>query len=121
MPIVIYFNNLNGVPRSLYRFFVGGYTLGGPVYIPKVWNVARNKLFFFVSNEWTLEKPATQITYAQMPTAAERAGGLRGQQRKRLIHAGFHSHVQLAGLLRQHPRIRTCAAAVATRLRPLRL
>jgi len=69
-----YFNNLNGLPKSTYRYFVGGYTLGGPVYIPKKWNTARNKLFFFVSNEWTHQKPGTQYTYAQMPTAAERKG-----------------------------------------------
>lgn len=69
-----YFNNLNGIPRSQYRYFVGGYTLGGPVYIPKKWNIDRSKLFFFVSNEWTMEKPATQVTYAQMPTALERQG-----------------------------------------------
>jgi len=69
-----YFNNLNGLPRSLYRYFVAGYTLGGPVYIPKTWNTSKTKLFFFVSNEWTKQKPATQVTFAEVPTALERQG-----------------------------------------------
>lgn len=69
-----YFNNLSNTPKSVYRYFVFGYTLGGPVYIPKLFNSSKTKLFFFVSNEWTKQKPATQVTTSQMPTALERAG-----------------------------------------------
>ena len=43
-----FFNNYNGTPRSYYRFFVFGYSVGGPVYIPKLWNTSkRTKLFFY--------------------------------------------------------------------------
>ena len=35
-----------------YRFNEYGYDLGGPIYIPKKFNTARNKLFFFSSLEW---------------------------------------------------------------------
>src|SRR5215831_14719724 len=34
------------------RFNDFGYTLGGPVFIPKKWNTDKQKLFFFLSQEW---------------------------------------------------------------------
>ena len=43
-----FFNNYNGNPKSLYRYDVFGYSIGGPVMIPKLIK-NRNKLFFFVS------------------------------------------------------------------------
>jgi hypothetical protein len=61
-------------PRDPYRFNVITYGIGGPLYIPKVANVEKKKLFFFFSQERTgqfLPAP-TQITY--MPTAIERTG-----------------------------------------------
>jgi hypothetical protein len=69
-----FFDNLNGRQKSVYRFFVWGYTIGGPVYIPKVFNTEKRKLFFFWSQEYTKQKPATLSGYANLPTAAQRAG-----------------------------------------------
>ncbi len=52
-----------------------GYTIGGPVWIPKVFNESKDKLFFFFSQEYQhrLTPPAgpTRVT---VPTALERAG-----------------------------------------------
>ena len=31
---------------------VYGFTIGGPVFIPKAYNTAKNKTFFFYSEEW---------------------------------------------------------------------
>jgi hypothetical protein len=45
-----YFSNGAGNPRSPFKYNQFGGTLGGPVYIPKVYN-GRNKTFFFVSEE----------------------------------------------------------------------
>jgi len=39
------------IPR--YRFNIGTYTIGGPVFIPKVFNTQRKRLFFFFSREYT--------------------------------------------------------------------
>ena len=69
-----FFNNRLGIQRPLYRFFIGGYTIGGPVYIPKVFNTNRQKLFFFVSQEYIRRLPATQTVTANLPTEAERKG-----------------------------------------------
>ena len=40
-------------PRSKYRFNVETYSIGGPVFIPKVFNTEKKKLFFFWSQEYT--------------------------------------------------------------------
>ena len=68
-----FFQNYNGQQKSVYRFFVWGYSIGGPVYIPKLFNTQKNKLFFFWSQEYTKQKPATLSGYANMPTLAQRA------------------------------------------------
>jgi len=73
-----FFQNFNGQPKSVYRFFVWGYSIGGPVYIPKLFNTEKKKLFFFFSQEYTKQKPATQSGYANVPTAAQRAGNFAG-------------------------------------------
>src|SRR3954464_3408104 len=58
------------------RFNDFGYTLGGPVYIPKKWNTAKDKLFFFVSQEWkSSHTGAPRLN--NVPTQQERAGDFR--------------------------------------------
>jgi hypothetical protein len=64
--------------KSVYRFFVWGYSVGGPVYIPKVFNKQKKKLFFFFSQEYTKQKPGIQSGYSNMPTTAQRAGNFAG-------------------------------------------
>jgi hypothetical protein len=50
-----------------------GYTLGGPVYIPGVYNQKKEKTFFFWSEEWRRERvPAT--FNSPVPYSAERTG-----------------------------------------------
>ena len=73
-----FFNNYNGLQKSFYRFFVYGYSVGGPVYIPKHWNTQKKRLFFFFSQEYTRQKPATNQGYSNVPTAAQRAGNFAG-------------------------------------------
>ena len=69
-----FFQNYNGQQKSVYRYFTWGYSIGGPVYIPKLFNTQKKRLFFFFSQEYTKQKPATLNGYANMPTAAQRAG-----------------------------------------------
>ena len=61
-------------PRTKYRFNVETYSIGGPVFIPKVFNTEKKKLFFFWSQEYTGQyvPGATQNRY--VPTELERAG-----------------------------------------------
>ncbi len=52
-----------------------GYTLGGPVFIPGVYNAKRDKTFFFWSEEWRRESVPGDVPFnAQVPSAAERTG-----------------------------------------------
>src|SRR5215475_9388119 len=63
----------NKAKRSPLRYNNFGYTIGGPVFIPGVYNEGKNKTFFFFSQEFR-----RVITYnnfiASVPTAAERQG-----------------------------------------------
>lgn len=59
-----FFRNENGQPRALYRYNVEGWSLGGPVYAPKVFpRSLKDKIFFFASQEYTgqLNSTATAI------------------------------------------------------------
>ncbi len=50
-----------------------GYTIGGPVYIPGVYNKDKQKTFFFWSQEWRRERVPTTFN-AGVPYSLERAG-----------------------------------------------
>ncbi len=59
------------------RFNNFGWTLGGPLYIPKTWNTEKSKLFFFYSQEFKyFRQGSTKVNL--VPTAAERNGDFRG-------------------------------------------
>jgi hypothetical protein len=55
------------------RFNNFGWTLGGPVTIPGRFNTSRQKLFFFVGQEFRRRRQ-NQLMRATTPTAAERSG-----------------------------------------------
>jgi len=67
-----FFNNLNKIARPPLRYNNFGYTIGGPVWIPKVYN-GKNKTFFFFSQEFRRVLNYTNIT-GTLPTAAEKQG-----------------------------------------------
>ena len=55
-----------------------GYTIGGPVYIPHVYNENKTKTFFFWSQEWRRDR--VPYTFNQpVPSAAERTGDFTDQ------------------------------------------
>jgi hypothetical protein len=66
-------NNAKGIPRSLFRYNDPGYTVGGPVYIPKLLPL-RNRLFFFWSEEFQEQLAPNTVRNIQVPTALERQG-----------------------------------------------
>ena len=74
-----YFNDERGgqgpsYSRPLYRYNFYGWDFGGPVWIPKVYD-GRNKLFFFVSQEYYRQLvPQTTSQNILVPTPAERTG-----------------------------------------------
>jgi hypothetical protein len=69
-----FFNNRSGVVKSPYRFNVAGYNIGGPIYIPRLFNTAKDKLFVFFAQEYTRQRTNLSNQYRTMPTALERTG-----------------------------------------------
>jgi Carboxypeptidase regulatory-like domain len=47
-----FFRNKNSQPNPVNRMNVYGFNVGGPVFIPKVYNKERQKTFFFYNMEW---------------------------------------------------------------------
>jgi hypothetical protein len=68
-----FFENAGGVPKGELRQNQFGFTAGGPVVIPKVFN-GRNKVFFFGDYEGLRRVQGTILT-GSVPTAAERDSG----------------------------------------------
>ncbi len=66
-------NNRNGIPRPVLRYNDFGGTIGGPFFIPGVYNENREKTFFFFSEEVRrVTTPVTQTAF--VPTAQQRQG-----------------------------------------------
>ena len=62
-------------PASLYDYNYYGWHFGGPVWIPKVFDGKKHKLFFFIDQEYYRQLvPVTSPTNIVVPTAMERAG-----------------------------------------------
>src|SRR6266852_7803294 len=68
-----YFENAGGIKKGALRQNQFGFTAGGPVVIPKVFD-GRNKVFFFGDYEGFRRVQGTILT-GSVPTAAERASG----------------------------------------------
>jgi hypothetical protein len=76
-----YFNKQTNpiTPRAIERYNDFGFTIGGPLYIPKVFNTDKNKFFFFWSEEWRkVSSPAGDSVTP--PTANDLAGIFAGNQ-----------------------------------------
>ncbi|MGH9659256.1 MAG: carboxypeptidase regulatory-like domain-containing protein, partial [Bryobacteraceae bacterium] len=67
-------NNRDNLPRNLFRYNDPGYTIGGPIFIPGKFNSNREKLFFFVSQEFQEQLRPQNRRDATFPTDLERTG-----------------------------------------------
>jgi hypothetical protein len=69
-----FFDNREGNPRGRYRYNTWGYNIGGPIYIPNIFNRNKDKLFFFFSQEGWPTKTNSGYQRYMMPTESERQG-----------------------------------------------
>ena len=71
-----YVRKRQGNPKPLYRVNIAGFSVGGPVVIPKVLDSRKSekKVFFFGSQEFTNDARPTPTSTANYPTALERIG-----------------------------------------------
>jgi hypothetical protein len=73
-----FFSNLNNVKRAMYRQNQFGGVIGGPVYLPKVYN-GKNKTFFFFDFQRTSRTQPTTFTDT-VPTNAMRSSNFTNLQ-----------------------------------------
>jgi hypothetical protein len=71
-----FFSNRSGIPSQDTKFDQYGFTAGGPVFLPKIYN-GRNKLFWFVAWE-KLSDSQPNNKFLTVPTAAERQADFSG-------------------------------------------
>jgi len=71
-----FFNNRNSIDRPPLRWNDFGFTIGGPAYIPGVYNQEKNKTFFFYSQEWRRIITYNTFTSLELPSAAMLTGTL---------------------------------------------
>jgi hypothetical protein len=65
--------------RPTYKKHDYGFTVGGPVFIPKIYKPASAKTFFFYSQEWRHENVPATVFNQSVPSAAERTGNFSDQ------------------------------------------
>lgn len=73
-----FFTNKAGLARPPLRYNNFGWTLGGPVVIPHVYNESRQKTFFFFSEEFRRTITYNGTASAEVPTQAQRSGAFAG-------------------------------------------
>ncbi len=82
-----FFSNLVGKPKPPLRYNDFGFTIGGPLFIPKLYKRSESRTFFFWSEEWRKTgNPSTNT--ALVPTAAQLAGTFTGQLNAATAPAG---------------------------------
>jgi hypothetical protein len=69
-----FFSNLNGTPRGAFTQNQFGFNVGGPIFVPKIYN-GKDKTFFFVDYEGFRLRQGQSYTET-VPTAQERTGDL---------------------------------------------
>ena len=68
-----FFSNANRVPRQPFKQNQYGLTLGGPVYVPKIYN-GKNKTFFFFDYEATRRRTSASSSTLDIPPMSFRTG-----------------------------------------------
>lgn len=69
-----YFGNLNGQSKPELRYNTFGFNIGGPVFMPRVYNRDRNRTFFFYNQEWRKIVQGSQSTVLPAFPASYRNG-----------------------------------------------
>ncbi|MCL4401587.1 MAG: carboxypeptidase regulatory-like domain-containing protein [Acidobacteria bacterium] len=70
-----FFNNRTGTKKAPYRYRITGYSIGGPVLLPKLnFNRNKDKLFFFFSQELVGSRNNWAPQFINVPTELERNG-----------------------------------------------
>jgi hypothetical protein len=110
-----YFNKLSTpvTPRAVVNYNIFGGNIGGPLFIPHVYNTRKQKTFFFWNEEWRkiLNSAGTNVQNTIDPADIPKAG-----QNLTYVPPGFD-----AGAFSVVPNISTSTSYYKTKLQPLGL
>ena len=106
-----YLNDFLGQQIPKYRYNDYGFSFGGPVYIPKVYN-GKDKTFFFISEEWQRIVTYNSGVQAIVPTAAERGGDFSNSGYKSAGGGWTSGPIQVCTAYTTNPtnQVNTCTA-----------
>ena len=90
-----YFFNAQGTPKALNRLNTYGFNVGGPVFIPKVYNTKKDKTFFFYNMEWRKMKQGGSLNQV-VPLTSTYGGNLGSTA----IHVPLASQLSAAQIAR---------------------
>jgi len=107
-----YANDYLGLRLAKYRYNDFGFTIGGPVWIPKVYN-GKDKTFFFVSENWLREITYASGQQAIVPTAEERKGDFSNDWYQNASGGWVQGPVNVCTAFTNNPstQTNTCTAA----------
>lgn len=90
-----WFNKYKGQARPEYRYNTVGGNIGGPIWWPGHFNRAKNKLFFFYSQEyWPTKRPEGLKEYT-VPTALERQGDFSQSAVQGVVAPGPSNYINI--------------------------
>jgi hypothetical protein len=106
-----YANDFLGQKIAPYHYNVFGFSLNGPVYLPKIYN-GRNKTFFSISEEWQREIVTLTQAQALVPQDTERKGDFT-QSGQKINGAWTTGPVAVCTAYANDPtaQVNTCTAA----------
>ena len=100
-----YFANLNGSPKPELRYNIFGFNIGGPVFIPKLYNTDKSKTFFFVNKEWRKIVQGNQVFAPAIP------------QSERMVNSAHRSPSRTPAILLSEQNLRLWASLPGRRSR----
>ena len=102
-------NNMENRQRPLSRRNYPGFNIGGPVYIPGLFNRNKDKFFFFIGTEWQNQLIANSLRNVTVPSALERTGNFsqsrEGGGSPLIVRDPLNNNIQFPGNIIPQNRI----------------
>ena len=98
-----FYDNAHAIPRAAYHYDQFGANVGGPVYLPKLYN-GKDKVFWFFAYEGLRDADPINApaeggpTYVTVPTAAERTGDFSALLRLNTANTSYQIYDPASGV-----------------------
>jgi hypothetical protein len=107
-----FYDNAHGIPRAPYHYDQFGANIGGPVYLPKLYN-GKDKVFWFFAYEGLRDSDPINApaeggpTFVTVPTAGERTGDFSGLLRLNTNNTSYQLYDPASGVTQGSRTMRT--------------